>query len=90
MAVTKLMAKICSCQIRLADRCRGAYIVGISEESDTRDDTGTDVVPSERSLVNLSEGESSPLIGVSDVGEVIVEVVEGGVPSRGLIHGSGS
>jgi hypothetical protein len=90
MAVTKLMAKICGCQIRLAGRCRGAYIVGVSEESDTSNDTGADMIPSERCLVDLSECESSSLVGVGDMGEVIVEVVEGGVASGGLVHGSGS
>ena len=67
---------------------RQAYIVGISEESDTSHDTGADVVPSKRGLVDLSEGESPSLVGVGDVREVIVEVVEGGIASRGLVYGS--
>jgi hypothetical protein len=47
------------------------------------------VVPAERRLVNLSEGESSSLVGVGNVGEVIVEVVESGVSTGGLVEGSG-
>jgi len=45
------------------------------------------VVPSEWSLIDLSERETSSLIGVLDVGEVIVEVVEGGVSTRRLGDG---
>jgi len=47
------------------------------------------VVPPERGLVNLSESETSSLVGVGDVGEIIVEVVEGSVAPRGLIDGGG-
>jgi hypothetical protein len=71
-------------------RARGAYIVGISEETDTSDDAGADVIPAKGSLVDLSEGETTALVGVGDVGEVIVEVVEGGVSTGGLIEGNGS
>jgi len=45
------------------------------------------MVPSERGLINLSECKSSSLIGVSNVGEIIVEVVEGRVASRGFVNG---
>lgn len=44
-----------------------------------------DMIPSERGLVDLSEGQSSSLIGILDVGEVVVEVVEGGVTTGGLV-----
>jgi hypothetical protein len=64
---------------------RRAYIVGIREESDTSNDTGADVVPSERGLVDLSEGEPSSLVGVGNVCKVIIEVVEGGIASGGLV-----
>jgi hypothetical protein len=64
---------------------RRAYIVGVSEESDTSNNTGADVVPSERGLVDLSESESSSLVGVGNVCEVIVEVVESGIASGGLV-----
>ena len=64
-----------------------AYIVGISEETNTGNNASTDVVPSERSLVDLSKSETSSLIGVLDVSEVIVEVVEGGVSTRRLGDG---
>jgi hypothetical protein len=42
------------------------------------------MVPPERSLINFSEGKSSALIGVLDVGEVIVEVVKRCVATGGL------
>ena len=64
-----------------------AYIVGISEETNTGDNTSSDVVPSERSLVDLSESETSSLIRVLDVSEVIVEVVERSVSTRRLGDG---
>jgi hypothetical protein len=91
MAVTKLMAKI-YLPVRRGwhAHVRGAYIVGIGEETDTSDNAGADVIPAKGSFVDLSEGKSPTLIGVGDVGEVIVEVVEGGVSTRGLVEGNGS
>lgn len=67
----------------------GEDVVGIGEETDTSDQTGADMVPAERSLVNLSERESAALIGVGDMGVVVVEVVEGAVASSssGSHHG---
>ncbi len=65
----------------------GAYVVRVSEESDTSDNTGPDMVPSKRGLINLSECESSSLVGVSNMGEIIVEVVEGSVASSGFVNG---
>ena len=35
------------------------------------------MVPAEGSLVNLGEGKASALVGVGDVDEIVVEVVEG-------------
>jgi hypothetical protein len=61
---------------------RGTDIVGIREETDTCHHTGANMVPSERRLVDLGQGETSALIHVVDVSEVIVEVVESSVPSR--------
>lgn len=65
------------------DDTDGEDVVGIGEETDTGDGNGADMVPAKGSLVNLSEGESSSLVGVSDVGVVVVEVVEGRVASSG-------
>ncbi len=65
----------------------GAYIVGVSEESDTSNNTGPNMVPSKRGLINLSKGKTSSLVRVSNVREVIVEVVEGSVASGGLVYG---
>lgn len=59
-----------------------SYIVGISEETNASNHACSDVVPAERSLVNLSESKTPSLIWVLDVGEVIVEVVEGVVAAR--------
>jgi hypothetical protein len=58
---------------------------GICEETNTGDDTGTDVVPAERSLVDLGESKSPALIRVGNVGKVIVEVVEGCVATGRLV-----
>jgi hypothetical protein len=69
---------------------RRAYIVGVSEESDTSNNTSADMVPSERGLVDLSEGESPSLVGIGNVCEVIVEVVESGIASGGLVGNSRS
>jgi hypothetical protein len=43
------------------------------------------MVPAERSLVDLSESKTTTLIGVLNVGEVVVEVVEGIVTTTGLV-----
>jgi hypothetical protein len=56
-------------------------IVRIGEETGAGNQTGTHMVPAEGSLVDFGEGESAALVGVCDVGEVIVEVVEGVVPA---------
>jgi len=92
MAVTKLMAKIYLLVRRGLPRTRVGepYIVGISEETNTSDNAGTDVIPAKGSLVDLREGETTTLVGVGDVGEVIVEVVEGGVSTGSLVEGNGS
>ena len=49
---------------------------------------GENFLPSEGSLVNLGKCKSSSLIGILDMSEIIVEVVEGGVSSGGLSKGS--
>ena len=48
------------------------------------------MVPAKRSLVNFSEGKTTTLIGVLDVSEVIVKVVEGGISTSSLDDGSRS
>jgi hypothetical protein len=65
-----------------------SYIVGISEETNTRDNAGSHMVPSKRSFVDLSESESSSLIRILNVCEVIVEVVEGSIATGRLVSGS--
>ena len=71
----------------VGDETDGENVVGISEETNTSDDDGANVVPAERSLVDLSESESAALVGVFDMGEVIVEVVESGVSTDGSVVG---
>lgn len=65
-------------------------IVGISEEANSSYHDSTDVIPPKRSLVDLCKSKSSALIGVCNVGVVIMEVVEGcvaaGSPVDGLIR----
>jgi hypothetical protein len=51
------------------------------EEPNTGDDDGANMVPAERGLVDLRQRETSSLIGIRDVGVVVVEVVEGSVAS---------
>jgi hypothetical protein len=43
------------------------------------------MVPSERCLVDFGQSKSATLVGVLDVREVIVEVVESGVSAGGLV-----
>lgn len=62
-----------------------AYIVRISEEANTGDDAGTDMVPAKRRLIDLGEGKTTTFVGIRDVGEVVVEVVEGGVTAGGAV-----
>nr|POE48707.1 hypothetical protein CFP56_38803 [Quercus suber] len=64
------------------DKTDGEDVVGVGEETDASDGNGTNVVPAEGRLVDLGEGETATLVGVSDVRVVIVEVVEGSVASR--------
>jgi hypothetical protein len=51
-------------------------VVTVREETSTGDQDGANVVPAKGSLVDLRESEASSLIGVLDMCEVIVEVVE--------------
>lgn len=60
----------------------GEDVVGVGEETNASDEDGADVVPAERSLVNLGQSETTTLVGVGDVGIVVVEVVEGSIASR--------
>ena len=60
-------------------------IVGIGEEPDSSDDDGPNMVPSERGLVNFGESKSSSLIRVSDMGVVIVKVVECSIATTRLL-----
>lgn len=55
----------------------GEDVVSVGEETNTGHDDGADVVPAERSFVDLCKRESSPLVGVRDVCILVVEVVEG-------------
>jgi len=60
------------------------YIVGIREEADTSDDDGANMVPAEGGLVNLGESETTTLVGISNVGIVVVEVVEGSIAASSM------
>lgn len=51
----------------LHDQVDGEDVVGISEETNTSDYDGADVVPAEGGLVNLGESETAALVGVGDV-----------------------
>jgi len=60
-------------------------IVGIGEESSTSHNTSSHMVPAKGSLVDLSESETTALVGIRNVSKVIVEVVESGIASWGLL-----
>ena len=64
------------------DQTDGEDVVGISEETDTGDHDGADVVPAKGGLVDLGESKPSALIWVRDMSIVVVEVVEGSVTAR--------
>lgn len=71
-------------------KCRvQPHIVGVSEETNAGDHASTNVIPAKGSLVDLGESKTTTLIGILDVGEVIVEVAEGGVASTGLVGRNG-
>lgn len=57
----------------------GEDIVGIGEETDAGDDDGADMVPAKGSLIDLRESETPTFVGVFDMGELVVEVLEGGI-----------
>lgn len=57
----------------------GEDVVGIGEETGTSDENGTNVVPTELGLVDLSESKTSALVWVGNVCVVVVKVVESGV-----------
>ncbi|KAI6755845.1 hypothetical protein HG531_004951 [Fusarium graminearum] len=63
-------------------------IVRVSEETDTCDDACSNMIPSKGSLVNLCKGETATLIGVGDVGKVVVEVVKGIISATRLCDGT--
>jgi hypothetical protein len=52
-------------------------VVAVGEETSAGHQDGANVVPSKRSLVDLGERQAAALVGVLNVGEVIVEVVKG-------------
>lgn len=62
----------------------GKDIERVGHETNTSDHDGTDVVPSKGGIVDLLESESSALMGVGDVSEIVDEVVEGSVASSSL------
>jgi hypothetical protein len=90
MAVTKLIAKICSLLARKGKGEEVAHVVGVSEETNTGDNTGSNMVPSEWSFINLSQSETTTFIWVLDVCEVVVEVVECGITTCGLLSWNGT
>jgi hypothetical protein len=51
-------------------------VVAVRKKTGTGDQDGSHMVPAERSLVDLREGEASALIWVFDMSKVIVEVME--------------
>jgi len=54
-------------------------IILICEETNTGYNNSTDMVPAKGSLIDLRKGKSSAFVGILDMSEVVVEVVEGSV-----------
>lgn len=67
----------------------GKDIVRVREEADSGHENGSHMVPAEGGLVDLGEGKTTPLIGILDVGKIVVEVVVGSIASRCLGVGDG-
>ena len=55
------------------------YIIRIGEETNSAHHDGTNMVPSKRSSVDLCERKAPAFVGIRNVGELAVEVGEGGV-----------
>ena len=64
----------------------GTYIVGISKETNASNHTSSHMIPAKWGFVDFGESKSTTLIGILDVSEVIVEVVEGGVSTSRLLE----
>ena len=64
-------------------------VVGVGKETDTGYNTSSYMIPAERGFVDFSESKSSALIGILNVGEIVVEVVESGIPTTCLCNWSG-
>ena len=60
----------------------------IRKEADSSNRNGTDMVPTERRLVDLGERKTATLIRVLDMDELVVEVGIRRVPARCLLDGS--
>ena len=67
-----------------SDQVDSENVVCIGEETNTCDNDSSHMVPAERCLVDFSERKSSSLVGILDVGEVVVEVVERSVAAACL------
>jgi hypothetical protein len=58
-------------------------VVAVGEEAGAGNQNGPDVVPSKGSFVDFGESQTTTLVGILNVGKVIVEVVERVVPAGG-------
>lgn len=67
----------------------GEDIVGIGKEANARNDDSSYMVPAKGSLVDFGESKSSTLVGVGDMGIVVVEVVEGSIAAGSLLSHCG-
>jgi hypothetical protein len=60
-------------------------VVAVGEEAGAGHQTGAHMVPAKRRLVDFGQGQTTTLIRVLDVREVVVEVVERVVPAGRLV-----
>jgi hypothetical protein len=52
---------------KIGDQTDGEEVVGVGEETDPSNDNCPDMIPAEWGLVDLSQGETTTFVGVSDV-----------------------
>ena len=66
------------------DESDSENIISIREETNAGHHHGTNMIPAKGRLVDLRQGQSSPLVGVGNVSIIVVEVVEGRIASSRL------
>lgn len=61
-------------------------VVSVGEEAYAGNDTGSNMIPSERRFVDLFQGKTAAFIRIGNVREIVVEVVESMVSAAGDVR----